>query len=258
MECFKCGDSGDKVLLSDAISQKGIVKICRKCSFEEDLPMIRKPNEFQIKKMDEPKGTVYERLSKFAGINPRDRRIADEKEAEIRKQNRKLKEISERNVMENAISSGKMDGLADNFHWVIMRARRARKLTQGQLAEKLKEPELLIKLAEKGIVSDGKYDFVKKLEDYLSIKILKENDSERSFEQETELMKNKISKNAEKEDFKFNETVTKTLTVSDLKDVKEKDKTPLSSGRKKSDFTDEKNKSELTSKEIDDLIFGKG
>ena len=40
MECAKCGISSDRALLFDAIAGKGIVKICKKCSFDEHLPII--------------------------------------------------------------------------------------------------------------------------------------------------------------------------------------------------------------------------
>ena len=57
-ECFKCGITADKTLLMDAISNEGIVKICRKCSFDEDLPIIRKPSVINLKE-PEKKETVY-------------------------------------------------------------------------------------------------------------------------------------------------------------------------------------------------------
>ena len=59
--------SGNKARLFDAISGGGIVKVCEKCSLEEDMPVIKRPTTFQLKE-SEAKKTIYERLSYAAGI----------------------------------------------------------------------------------------------------------------------------------------------------------------------------------------------
>jgi len=62
-KCFKCGVSGDRALLFGAISEKGIVRICRKCSFEEDIPLMK-----YMQEEFEKRPTVHERLSRLSGI----------------------------------------------------------------------------------------------------------------------------------------------------------------------------------------------
>ena len=69
-DCFNCGVSGERIRLFDAISGKGIVKICKECASKENIPIIRKPSEIftrpvlnpNLKKRGE---TVYEKLSRI-------------------------------------------------------------------------------------------------------------------------------------------------------------------------------------------------
>ncbi len=123
-ECFKCGISGDKAFLMEAITNEGIVKICRKCSFEEDIPTIRKPTVMQLRE-PEKRQTVYQRLSKVAGI--KDRPVENR---ELKKQETTLKEIvDERFKSRIKEKKSAPEELIDNFHWVMMRVRRLKKIT---------------------------------------------------------------------------------------------------------------------------------
>ena len=65
-ECFKCGISGEKALLFETITFEGIQKVCRKCSFDIDTPIIKKKTDVPSY---EKKKSVYERLSQIAGLN---------------------------------------------------------------------------------------------------------------------------------------------------------------------------------------------
>ncbi len=60
-------------------------------------------------------------------------------------------------------------GMVDNFHWIIMRARRARKLTQKQFAEAIEESEEAIKMAEKGVLAKNDLVLVNKIENHLEL-----------------------------------------------------------------------------------------
>ncbi len=90
MECSNCGISGDRVRLFDAVSGMGIVKLCEKCSSDSGFPVIRKPAVFQLKE-SEKKSSVYERLSRSAGIEPRKEPEKKDKEEEL------LKEVVDKN-----------------------------------------------------------------------------------------------------------------------------------------------------------------
>ena len=170
IECFECGISGDKAILFDAISEKGIVKICEKCASEEDIPIIRKPTDFQFKE-SEKKQTVYERLSRVAGINTE--KIPENKD--LKKQEVSLRSIIDSNFESRFKEAKSYDDLISNFHWIIMRVRRLKKITQEQLASAIGESEAAIKKTEKGILPENYSLLINKLEDYLEIKLMKKD-----------------------------------------------------------------------------------
>lgn len=164
MECSLCGISGERVGLFDVISDEGIVKVCERCAIAEELPILRKPEKFEFKEI-EKKESVYERMSRVAGVR--------QSKSEIKPvQNENLREIVEKNYKKQAKIENPAD-LVDNFHWVIMRARRARKLAQKELAENIGEPEIAIKSAEKGILPKNYERFIIKIENGLGINLFK-------------------------------------------------------------------------------------
>jgi len=216
MECFNCSVSGDKVKLFDAISGKGIVKICEKCSFEERLPIVRKPTIFQLEE-SEKKYSVYERLSRNASIEPK--KIKEDKpiKKELEEMKKILREVSNKNYEQKIQTNPKlMPGLVDNFHWIIMRVRRLKKLTQEQLAKEIYEPEASIKMAEQGILSEGNYELVKKLESYLGIKLLK-----REFKNKKGEISEEQTKKSEFDLKEFDLKNVENITIADLKKMKE-------------------------------------
>jgi len=171
MGCFKCGISKDRALLYDFISDKGISQVCRKCKIDEPhLRMIKKPNDSKFREVN-PNPTVYERLSIAAGINPYKKK--EEKSKELTEQEKKILELAEQNFQKE-IEAKPMpsENLIQNFHWVVMRARRMEKLTQQELAEKLKVPGMAIKMLEQGRVKESDFQFIRKVESYLNISIL--------------------------------------------------------------------------------------
>src|SRR5271157_1626966 len=170
-KCFKCGTTG--VPLYDAISKEGIIKICENCRFRENLPLIKRSDSGKNEKVL----TVYERLSNMSGINPKELQTKKEEIEMLRKQNEEYKKVLDKNFQDEMTkfdlkpdTSGNSN-LVRNFHWAIMTARRAKKMTQKQLADAIDEPELAIRLAEKGIVPRERERLVKKLEAYLKIRI---------------------------------------------------------------------------------------
>lgn len=211
-ECFKCGILGDKALLMDAISDKGIVKICRKCSVDEDIPLIRKPSIMQLKE-PEKKQTVYERLSKVAGIKdnvPENR--------ELKKQETSLKEIIDKRFKTRFKETKSHHDLIDNFHWVLMRVRRLRKITPEQLAEKINESPHAIKMAERGVLGEDYLKLIRKLEDYLNVKLIKEEFTPRE-KKPIEVVDSELLGKPEEI---FEIETSRQLTISDLKKIKEK------------------------------------
>lgn len=164
MNCDFCGISGSKTRILEAISLKGVLNICENCSIKENLPLLKKPTTFQLKDTEKAK-RVSDVLSSF-------------KKKEI-KENSSCEDISLKDIVDKNYEKSveknlrPRPDLVDNFHWVIMRARRLKKMTSAQLAREISESETAIKFAEKGILPEDDYRLVNKLESFLGIKILK-------------------------------------------------------------------------------------
>jgi len=179
--CFKCGISSEKAALYDAISEKEIVKICEKCQARENLPVIKKAKT-SANWEPEKRMTVRERLSYMKGINPKEVEKKTREEIErTKKQNEDLRKIIAKKYEEEMKVQGSSmqadvsgeSGMIRNFHWAIMRTRRARHMTQRELADKIGEPEIAIKMAEQGILPREREFLVKKIQNALKIQITK-------------------------------------------------------------------------------------
>lgn len=208
MECFKCGVSGDRVKLYDAISKEGIVKICESCSSKEDIPIIHRPTDFQLQE-SERKQTVHERLSNMAGLKEdKPQRQIFQKPILPTQKEVTLRSLVDKNFkskIEEKIEPN--SNLIHNFHWILMRTRRSKHITQKQLAEAIFEPEVAIVMAEKGVVPEDNHKLMQKLENYLGIKLLKrENVGEVNFGEHKKVVS-------------FNLEDTRTLTISDLREL---------------------------------------
>ncbi|MBT96967.1 MAG: hypothetical protein QF567_02535 [Candidatus Pacearchaeota archaeon] len=233
-ECYKCHTLGERTLLFEAVFEDGIIKICRKCSSKENIPIIKKPNTLKLSE-SEKNQTVYDRISKISGVN-KEQDIFKQKKELLKKQETNLKGIIDRNFGINFKQEEEelKDDLINNFHWVIMRARRSRKLTQEQLAKEIEEPVIAIQMAEKGILPEDNFRFVNKLESFLKIRLLKEEVAER------------IKKEPKKLD--LNKDSTRELTISDLQEMKEERESRILGNAKDGGIFDG---------EIDDLILEK-
>jgi ribosome-binding protein aMBF1 (putative translation factor) len=216
--CYRCGVDESEIKMFDVISKEGIVKICVNCAEEIDLPVVRRQKDIELKP-DEPKGSVYDRLSRMSGVGSdfmKQKRVDNEearKELMKRQKDISLRELVERKYKqdhEKDIVRSQRDDLIDNFHWVLMRARRSEKLTQDQLAVKIGESSELIKLAENGIVSDSDYRLLNKLETFFGIVLIKKKESKEGIDLKT------------KPDFDMNVTDSKEIKIRDLKEMKEK------------------------------------
>ena len=179
MECFICGIKGEKITLFSAIMKDGIVIICEKCSIEEEVPIVKRIGDLRLKE-SEKNQTVYEKLSKMAGLDPEKHKAKTRKEGyvELKKSDQELRKLVEK---KNPLSfpnlkqtqSQSQGDLIRNYHWAIFNARRFMKMTQKQLAEAVGEPEASIKLVERGILPNDYGLFIKKLQTYLGITLFK-------------------------------------------------------------------------------------
>ncbi len=232
-ECFKCGISGERAFLMEVISREGIVNVCRKCSFEENLPVIKKVKSvnFDVDSERRFSDRLREARKKVA---ERSKETTVRNFNELKRQDEELKKIVNKNY-ENSLNAtslqdvSKRDDLVRNFHWIIMRARRLKKLTQEQLAKQINEPEAAIRLAEKGIIPKNNSKLVRKLEMYLGIKISNNEpqnqnassiSSSSSFSLSDSLPQNTTQFQQDlQEEIDFNEL--KNMTISDLRKLAE-------------------------------------
>jgi len=199
MECSVCGVSRKKVRLLDVISSKGIVKICEACSKAEDMPILRRPTTFQLKESEKKPSGIYDML------------LSARRQEKIKTETN-LKEIVDKKYEILASKEKKpRPELVDNFHWIVMRARRLKKLTQEQLAQEISESIAAIKMAEQGILPEDDYRLVNKLEAFLGINLVKDVSKIPEFSHER--LPARI--------IKFDTKTMKNLTISDLKKMKE-------------------------------------
>ncbi len=204
-ECSRCGVSEDKTKLYNAISNKGIVKICEHCASLENFPIVKKPViENQIVPQ---KPLVRDRLIRMS--NPPVGR-----------------EISLRALVDR--EKPKMQNhpdIIDNFHWTIQRIRRARKITREQFAKGIDEPESKVRMIEQGFLPESDYKIINKIENYLGVSLRKpgtsgfpNTDAQKKYVLDNSLITEKSSP----KNLGFDSSSTKQLKISDLKELKRK------------------------------------
>ncbi len=193
-ECFRCGISGERVKLYDAISSKGLVKVCNECASIEDIPVIKKPDE---RATASPKQvSVQERLNSM--------------------NKNKLGEVTLRDLIDKNFGAQKSplpSDLIDNFHWTIQRVRRLRKISRTQFANDIGETEATMKMVENGFLPENNYKIINKIEGYLRISLRKPGASgfpETSVQKE---IPNKLS---------FDNSSVRNLKISDIKEMTKK------------------------------------
>lgn len=276
VECSSCGVSDTHNRLFDVISSEGIVKLCKDCLTPGSVPL-KKPSEEQINNIHKTE-SLYNRLSNVAGLDPEEHKkniFGSKQSEEIKKQEVNLRVLIERNLAEKKKEEpvSKRTDLIDNFHWVIMRARRHKKMTITELAREIGERESFVKLAESGNIPEGDYNVIMKLEKVLGINILTPEIAERIANQKMQLG--------------FDNTSSKELTIADLRErnPEKPKKVPYwkrlmfgSSAKKVEEPTEEElsnedsvefddtsleiegkkvDKKDLSQGDIDDLIFGR-
>lgn len=171
--CAVCEKEFDNSELKQVISKDGIIKVCRGCLNEDMLSLRRpNPNAFDNIYNREP---VRPRLSQAAGLRKVEgdkKRISDFGKDSGVLRGEPLRKVANKKF-EDAKKLPPNEDLIDNFHWILMRARRFRKISQKKLAEELQESESAIDLAERGVIPQGSDAFVRKLEQYLGVIISK-------------------------------------------------------------------------------------
>ena len=216
-ECFRCGVSGEKVRLYDAISEKGIIKICGECAAIEKIPIIRKPTEDQIADSQRQK-SVRDML---AGVN-RGKSLAGREFT--------LRELVDRNLKERLAKQP--SDLIDNFQWTIQRVRRNRKITREQFAKGIGESEATVRMLESGVLPNNDYKIINKTESFLGINLKKRENSDLSGSTRRETPKR----------LGFDRETASQLKIADLREMKKRQeevKKPVDSWEEETSQNDE-------------------
>ncbi|MDO8622734.1 MAG: hypothetical protein Q7R52_00650 [archaeon] len=175
--CVYCGATDEKKKIFDVISKDGITPVCEDCVYKADLPIIRKP---VIQEPSNKMPNVRERLSVMAGIKKDEKRDTEVKIPSL--EETKLKRMVEKNIKIGAKTKKiQPEDLVDNYHWVLMRERRSRKLSAKQVAETIGEQEMTIKMAEEGILPLDYYNLIAKFEGLYRVKLRQKTDSQDLF-----------------------------------------------------------------------------
>lgn len=267
MECFKCGTSGEKVRLFDAISDEGIIKICEYCANEEDLPVIKRPTTEQLKTA-ESNTSVRKMLTRMSsGRAALDEEYQKDKKR-LEKQEISLRDLVDRNYKDTPKKSIPRPDLVDNFHWVIMRARRSRKVSYKQLAEAISESEAAVQMAEKGILPEDDNKLINKLETYFGVRLVK--DPFRNRVPPRESFRSEIKRTPPAR-LRFDPYTTKTLTISDLQEMKRKreakekvlgkegysEDIEFGEGVEDVDIEDNTSSGDISKEEMDRILYGR-
>lgn len=228
--CFKCGEESSK--LFGVVVNEGIVEVCCDCVEDDEVAFVQKSCVDVLDNSNEKK-SVYERLSCIAGINPDEHKgFGDKSDEEVKEQDKDLIEIVNKNSLIPSVDIS--SDLVRNFHWIVMRSRRFRKMTLTELSKKISVSEEVLKMIENGIVSEKDFEVIKKLELFLGIQIL------------TSEAKNKIKSLSENK-IGFDSITTRSITIEDLKEIQEKRESEIF----------ENPKPELTEDDFHDIIFGR-
>ena len=187
--------------------------MCGKCIKDGNYPLVENLRTFEKENVP----TVRERLSRLAKVNPEKM-----EKLELGKKD-EFKEIIEKNYVfrENPEIKQK---LMHNFHWIVMRGRKLKHLTQDQLAKEIREPEVVIKKIEAGFAPE-KIETIRRLEDFLKIRIISDKGRE-------EIGKHKMER-FDRKDFD-------NLTIHDLYQMKKQREAESLKGEFEEDFDGEK------------------
>lgn len=274
-ECVKCGflNIEGKTQFFEAISDEKIISLCEKCAQFVDLPMIKRASYLEMKeggrlmpKYDNPKNRQAVSLGLSQTL----------KDAWSKDREPTLNDLIDRNLKTSGSEVPReRSDLIQNYHWVLLRARRLKKLTQDQLARELQVPTNRIQSLEAGRVTFDDDVLIEKLEDFLGVNLFLEK-----------VKKARVARHARnfaEGNVEFDKKTLEGLTVGDLQAVHEiEGKEPYWKRvfaifkRKKVEVSEEKSgekseeevstegfpfnepkekKKDLTQKEIDDLLY---
>lgn len=245
MRCAICKKSSDETKLFEGISKAGMINICNECSESEGIPIIKKPSESQLNKADE-RFSVRERMERMSGRH---------ETTEISKD----QIVTQGNLAKLRMPAPKQHhkDVMDNYYWTLNIARRRKKFSISQLAEKMRVAPQLIQSIEKGKLPENFTELFLKLEAFLRIKLLKNHKTKINFirtkDEEQEILKNVRKKmgSIEIEDDIAIDSGKNTESIKEYKEDEREFKEKLSKG--KIDFSRREDLANITLNDLVDM-----
>jgi ribosome-binding protein aMBF1 (putative translation factor) len=179
--CAICKKTSDETKLFEGIFNAEMINVCSYCAETEGVPVITKPSEAQLDKADE-RYSVRERMERMSGRHDTTEISSDQI-------------VTQGNLAKLRMPAPKEqhEDVLDNYYWTLNIARRRKKLSITQVAEKMQVSPQLITDIEKGKLPKGFQDLFIKLEAYLGIKLLKAKAQRinfiRNYDAEKEILK---------------------------------------------------------------------
>ena len=169
MHCHLCQKSEQEADLFDGLYESSIITVCKSCADFESIQLLRKPTQEQIQESERP-GSVRQRLE-----NLQDKRKLKSLSGD--------QEVASKNLAKIRFPPKKQnpEALVDNYYWKLQGARRSKKLSTEQLAEQTNIPAEIIENLEKGQVPQNFEQFIRQLENFFEIRLLKEHFEEPKF-----------------------------------------------------------------------------
>jgi transcriptional regulator with XRE-family HTH domain len=132
--------------------------------------------------------------------------------------------------------------LIPNFHWTIQQIRRTRRITREQLAKGIGESEATIRMVEQGILPNGDYKIINKIETYLKVNLRKGSSvpARREFSLDNSLIeKERKEEIPQPKKLSFTMPATKELKIGDLRNMKKQESEKNSDGKPVDSWEDE-------------------
>lgn len=159
-KCFACGKPEEEVLLFDGISDRGVRKVCYKCSERDGITLIKKPTKEQLEQAEKRRSVreVMEHMS-----NPQKKFMV------------KDQMIAHKNLAKLKFPGMKQEhgDLIENYDWILKQARRHAKITTTKLAQLAGVDQKQYESLEAGQLFPGFQAVAAAVERVLEVKILK-------------------------------------------------------------------------------------
>lgn len=159
-KCFVCGKPEEEVSLFEGISERGVRKICYKCSEREGVTLIKKPTREQLEQA-EKRRTVREVMEHMS---------SPQKKFMVKDQM-----IAHKNLAKLKFPGMKQEhgDLIENYDWVLKQARRHAKITTTNVAQLAGIDQKQYESLEAGHLFPGFQAVAAAVERVLEVRILK-------------------------------------------------------------------------------------